>query len=110
MKNLLIPFHKKSDTDVNLESITVSKFFNCELRIANCELVLGCSKSPIGSLAHPHPPQLIEDSDMDKNPSILSHVSIGTNDFKRAIAICRSAVPAAAERLQELPSLCEYRF
>jgi hypothetical protein len=36
----LIPFHEKSDTDVNPESIAVSKFFNCELRIANCELVL----------------------------------------------------------------------
>ncbi|WP_256875408.1 hypothetical protein [Nostoc sp. C052] len=35
---------------------------------------------------------------MDNNPSILSHVSIATNDLKRAIAICRSAVPAASVR------------
>jgi hypothetical protein len=27
----LIPFHEKSDTDVNPESFAASKFFNCEL-------------------------------------------------------------------------------
>lgn len=36
----VIPFHEKFDTNVNSESFTASKFFNCELRIANCELVL----------------------------------------------------------------------
>ncbi|AKG22902.1 hypothetical protein IJ00_17925 [Calothrix sp. 336/3] len=38
-KRGVIPFHEKSDTDVNPESFAASKFFNCELRIANCELV-----------------------------------------------------------------------
>ncbi len=36
---LLIPFHEKYDTDVNPENLAASEFFNCELRIANCELV-----------------------------------------------------------------------
>ncbi|MEA5572402.1 hypothetical protein [Calothrix sp. UHCC 0171] len=44
----VIPFHEKSDTDVNPESFAASKFFNCvsealpkeALRLANCELVL----------------------------------------------------------------------
>jgi hypothetical protein len=40
MWEFLIPFHEKPDTDVNPESFAASKFFNCELRIANCELVL----------------------------------------------------------------------
>jgi hypothetical protein len=40
---LLIPFHEKSDTDVKPESFAASKFFNCELRIANCELVLAAN-------------------------------------------------------------------
>ncbi|MFN6455763.1 MAG: hypothetical protein RM022_026685 [Nostoc sp. EfeVER01] len=31
----MIPFHEKSDTDVRRENFTASKFFNCELRIAN---------------------------------------------------------------------------
>ncbi|MEA5570503.1 hypothetical protein [Calothrix sp. UHCC 0171] len=40
----VIPFHEKSDTDVNPESFAASKFFNCvalasrEASIANCEL------------------------------------------------------------------------
>ncbi|WP_374703941.1 RNA-guided endonuclease InsQ/TnpB family protein [Nostoc sp. CENA543] len=34
----MIPFHEKSDTDVNPKILATSKFFNCELRIANCEL------------------------------------------------------------------------
>ncbi|MBC1221631.1 hypothetical protein GNF10_32060 [Nostoc sp. UCD121] len=31
----MIPFHEKSDTDVRRENFAASKFFNCELRIAN---------------------------------------------------------------------------
>lgn len=27
----VIPFHEKYDTDLNPESLAVSKFFNCEL-------------------------------------------------------------------------------
>jgi catechol 2,3-dioxygenase-like lactoylglutathione lyase family enzyme len=71
--------------------------------------VLGCSKSPIGSLAHPHPPQLIEDSDMDNNPSILSHVSIGTNDFERAIAFYDAVLPTlGCKRFMEHPGAIAY--
>ncbi|MEH2120582.1 MAG: VOC family protein [Nostoc sp.] len=71
--------------------------------------MLGCSKSPIGSLAHPHPPQLIEDSDMDNNPSILSHVSIGTNDFERAIAFYDAVLPTlGCKRFMEHPGAIAY--
>ncbi|AUS99508.1 hypothetical protein CLI64_03400 [Nostoc sp. CENA543] len=35
----IIPIHKNLDTDINPKSFAASKFFNCELRIANCQLV-----------------------------------------------------------------------
>ncbi|MCC5642872.1 hypothetical protein LC607_07935 [Nostoc sp. CHAB 5824] len=34
------PILQNEATDVNQESLAASKFLNCELRIANCELVL----------------------------------------------------------------------
>jgi len=41
---------------------------------------------------------------MDNNPSILSHVSIGTNDFERAIAFYDAVLPTlGCKRLMEHP-------
>ncbi|HEY9625417.1 MAG TPA: hypothetical protein V6C78_34175 [Crinalium sp.] len=41
---------------------------------------------------------------MDNNPSILSHVSIGTNDFARAIAFYDAVLPTlGCNRLMEHP-------
>ncbi|WP_059001738.1 VOC family protein [Leptolyngbya sp. NIES-2104] len=41
---------------------------------------------------------------MDNNPSILSHVSIGTNDFERAIAFYDAVLtPLGCKRLMEYP-------
>jgi hypothetical protein len=38
---------------------------------------------------------------MDDNPSILSHVSIGTNDFERAVAF-RYSVDSSSCHLEKL--------
>lgn len=39
---------------------------------------------------------------MDENPSILSHVSIGTNNFERAVAFYDSVLPTlACKRIME---------
>lgn len=39
---------------------------------------------------------------MDNNPSILSHVSIGTNDFERAVAFYDQVLPTlGCKRLME---------
>lgn len=41
---------------------------------------------------------------MDNNPSVLSHVSIGTNDFERAIAFYDAVLPTlGCKRLMEHP-------
>lgn len=41
---------------------------------------------------------------MDNSPSILSHVSIGTNDFERAIAFYDTVLPTlGCKRLMEHP-------
>ncbi len=46
---------------------------------------------------------------MNDSPSIISHVSIGTNDFKRAIAFYDSVLPAlGCKRLMEHPGAVAY--
>ncbi|MBE9079103.1 VOC family protein [Romeria aff. gracilis LEGE 07310] len=46
---------------------------------------------------------------MDSNPSILSHVSIGTNDFERAIAFYDQVLPTlGCKRLMEHPGAIAY--
>ncbi|MGB7250446.1 MAG: VOC family protein [Phormidesmis sp.] len=46
---------------------------------------------------------------MDNNPSILSHVSIGTNDFGRAIAFYDKVLPTlGCQRLMEHPDAIAY--
>ena len=41
---------------------------------------------------------------MDENPSIMSHVSIGTNDLDRAIAFYDAVMPViGARRLEQFP-------
>jgi len=35
----------------------------------------------------------MEDLEMGNNPSMLSHISIGTNDFERAIAFYDAVLP-----------------
>jgi catechol 2,3-dioxygenase-like lactoylglutathione lyase family enzyme len=53
--------------------------------------------------------QQTEDLDMDNNPSILSHVSIGTNDFERAIAFYDTVLPTlGCTRLIEYPDAIAY--
>lgn len=45
----------------------------------------------------------------DSNPSIVSHVSIGTNDFPRAVAFYDKVMPAiGARRLMEYPGAVVY--
>jgi catechol 2,3-dioxygenase-like lactoylglutathione lyase family enzyme len=51
----------------------------------------------------------MEDSDMDNNPSILSHVSIGTNDFERAIAFYDAVLSTlGCKRLMEYSGAIAY--
>ncbi len=46
---------------------------------------------------------------MENNPSILSHVSVGTNDFKRAIAFYDRVLPTlGCQRLMEHPDAVAY--
>ena len=46
---------------------------------------------------------------MDSNPSILSHVSVGTNDFERAIAFYDQVMPTlGCARVMEHPSAIAY--
>ncbi|MGB7486921.1 MAG: VOC family protein, partial [Phormidesmis sp.] len=46
---------------------------------------------------------------MDNNPSILSHVSIGTNNFERAIAFYDQVLsPLHCKRLMEHPDAIAY--
>lgn len=46
---------------------------------------------------------------MDDNPSIMSHVSIGTNDFDRAVAFYDQVLPAlGARRLEQFPGAAAY--
>ena len=46
---------------------------------------------------------------MDNNPSILSHVSIGTNDFERAIAFYDAVLPTlGCKRFMEHPGAIAY--
>ncbi|RKH72928.1 VOC family protein [Corallococcus aberystwythensis] len=45
----------------------------------------------------------------DENPSILSHVSIGTNDFARAVAFYDAALaPLGCRRVLEFPNAVAY--
>ena len=51
----------------------------------------------------------MEDLGMDDNPSILSHVSIGTNDFERAIAFYDKVLPMlGCKRIMEHPGAVAY--
>ncbi len=46
---------------------------------------------------------------MDVNPSILSHVSLGTNDFERAIAFYDRVLPTLGiQRMMEHPGAVAY--
>lgn len=46
---------------------------------------------------------------MDENPSILSHISIGTNDFERAIAFYDQVLPPlGCQRVMEHPGAVAY--
>ena len=46
---------------------------------------------------------------MDENPSVLSHVSIGTNDFDRAIAFYDAVMPTlGCRRIEEFPDAIAY--
>lgn len=46
---------------------------------------------------------------MDDNPSILSHVSIGTNDFERAVAFYDAVLPTlGCKRIMEHPGAVAY--
>jgi catechol 2,3-dioxygenase-like lactoylglutathione lyase family enzyme len=46
---------------------------------------------------------------MDENPSILSHVSFGTNDFERAIAFYDRVLPTLGiQRIMEHPGAVAY--
>jgi catechol 2,3-dioxygenase-like lactoylglutathione lyase family enzyme len=46
---------------------------------------------------------------MDDNPSILSHVSIGTNDFERAVAFYDRVLPTlGCQRLMAHPGAIVY--
>ena len=46
---------------------------------------------------------------MDNNPSILSHVSVGTNDFERAITFYDNVLPTlGCQRLMEHPGAIAY--
>jgi catechol 2,3-dioxygenase-like lactoylglutathione lyase family enzyme len=46
---------------------------------------------------------------MDDNPSIMSHVSLGTNDFERAAAFYDAVMPAlGARRLEAFPGAVAY--
>jgi catechol 2,3-dioxygenase-like lactoylglutathione lyase family enzyme len=46
---------------------------------------------------------------MDSNPSILSHVSLGTNDFERAVAFYDAVLfPLGCKRLMEYPDAIAY--
>jgi catechol 2,3-dioxygenase-like lactoylglutathione lyase family enzyme len=46
---------------------------------------------------------------MDDNPSILSHVSIGTNDFERALAFYDQVLPTlGCKRIMEHPGAVAY--
>jgi catechol 2,3-dioxygenase-like lactoylglutathione lyase family enzyme len=51
----------------------------------------------------------VEDFGMDNNPSILSHVSIGTNDFERAVAFYDAVLPTlGCKRIMEHPGAVAY--
>jgi catechol 2,3-dioxygenase-like lactoylglutathione lyase family enzyme len=51
----------------------------------------------------------MEDSTMDDNPSILSHVSIGTNNFERAVAFYDKVLPTlGCKRIMEHPGAVAY--
>src|SRR5919202_4827439 len=51
----------------------------------------------------------MENLGMDNNPSILSHVSIGTNDFERAIAFYDKVLPTlGCKRIMEHPGAVAY--
>ena len=51
----------------------------------------------------------IEDLGMENSPSILSHVSIGTNDFERAIAFYDQVLPTlGCKRIMEHPGAVAY--
>ncbi len=46
---------------------------------------------------------------MDENPSILSHISLGTNDFERAIAFYDRVLPTlGCRRVMEYPDAVAY--
>lgn len=46
---------------------------------------------------------------MDENPSILSHVSFGTNDFERAVAFYDRVLPTLGiQRIMEHPGAVAY--
>ncbi|MDX2244174.1 MAG: VOC family protein [Leptolyngbyaceae cyanobacterium bins.302] len=46
---------------------------------------------------------------MDENPSILSHVSLGTNDFDRAVAFYDRVLPTLGiQRIMEHPGVVAY--
>lgn len=46
---------------------------------------------------------------MNQNPSIVSHVSIGTNDFERAVRFYdRVLAPLGARRIAEFPNAVAY--
>ncbi len=46
---------------------------------------------------------------MDKNPSIISHVSIGTNDFDQAVAFYDAVLPTlGCQRLMVYPNAIAY--
>lgn len=46
---------------------------------------------------------------MDNNPSILSHVSVGTNDFERAVTFYDAVLqPLGCKRLMEHPEAVAY--
>jgi catechol 2,3-dioxygenase-like lactoylglutathione lyase family enzyme len=51
----------------------------------------------------------MESLDMDNNPSILSHVSVGTNDFERAVTFYDAVLqPLGCKRLMEHPEAVAY--
>nr|WP_228060375.1 MULTISPECIES: VOC family protein [unclassified Coleofasciculus] len=51
----------------------------------------------------------MEDLGMEDNPSILSHISIGTNDFERAIAFYDQILPTlGCKRIMEHPGAVAY--
>jgi catechol 2,3-dioxygenase-like lactoylglutathione lyase family enzyme len=46
---------------------------------------------------------------MDDNPSILSHISIGTNDFEQAVAFYDQVLPTlGCQRMMEHPDVVAY--